>query len=112
MGMPGRLCATLLALLLLSTAALAQEKPDAPKPKHDGKVFIAGASLLLASKTADGIEGCPGHQVFGGRIFMENHPLGRSSSSIQTNETLKLLCNANQVAENASARQPTKPRGL
>lgn len=23
-----------------------------------------------------GILGCPGHEVIGGRIFMENHPLG------------------------------------
>jgi hypothetical protein len=23
-----------------------------------------------------GIEGCPGHELIGGRLFLENHPLG------------------------------------
>ena len=45
----------LLTLFLLSTVALAQEKPDAPKPKHDRKVFIAGTVLLAASSAADAI---------------------------------------------------------
>lgn len=47
----------LLALLLYAavTPLQAQEKPDAPKPKHDCKVFIAGVSLLAASATADAI---------------------------------------------------------
>ena len=48
-------CTFFLALLLLSTASLAQEKPEAPKPKTGHKVFIAGMSLLAASKTADAI---------------------------------------------------------
>ena len=38
---------------LLCVSALAQEKPDAPKPKHDRKVFIVGTALLAASQTAD-----------------------------------------------------------
>ena len=45
----------LLTLLFLSTASLAQEKPDAPKPKHDRKVFIVGTALLAASQTVDAI---------------------------------------------------------
>lgn len=45
----------LLVVLLLSVPLHAQEKPDAPKPKHDRKVFIIGTTLLAASKTADAI---------------------------------------------------------
>ena len=47
----------LLAGLLFWSLALAQEpsKPEAPKPKHDRKVFLAGVSLLAAAKTADAI---------------------------------------------------------
>lgn len=41
--------------LLYSGVAAAQEKPEAPKPKHDRKVFLAGVSLLAASNTADAI---------------------------------------------------------
>ena len=44
-----------LAGLLFCSPAHAQEKPDAPKPKHDRKVFIVGTALLAASKTADAI---------------------------------------------------------
>lgn len=44
-----------LALLLFAGVASAQEKPEAPKPKTDRKVFIAGVSLLAASKTADAV---------------------------------------------------------
>ena len=40
---------------LLCVSALAQEKPDAPKPKHDRKEFIVGTALLAASKRADAI---------------------------------------------------------
>lgn len=47
----------LLALtsLLFCLASPAQEKPEAPKPKTDRKVFFVGISLLAASKTADAI---------------------------------------------------------
>ena len=47
----------LLVVLLLAAPLHAQEpsKPEAPKPKTDRKVFLAGVSLLAASKTADAI---------------------------------------------------------
>ena len=44
-----------LVSLLFCSPAHAQDKPDAPKPKHDRKVFIVGTALLAASKTADAI---------------------------------------------------------
>lgn len=50
-----RFHAVALVSLLSCSFALAQEKPDAPKPKHDRKVFIAVTALLAASKTADAI---------------------------------------------------------
>lgn len=56
--MPGRLCATICAtllFLLFAGVASAQEKPEAPKPKTDRKIFFAGVSLLAASKAADAI---------------------------------------------------------
>lgn len=40
---------------MLCSRASAQEKQDAPKPKHDRKEFIVGTALLAASKTADAI---------------------------------------------------------
>ena len=40
---------------MLCLSAHAQEKPDAPKPKHERKVFVTGVSLVAASKTADAI---------------------------------------------------------
>jgi len=52
-------CATLslaLALFLFSPLAYAQERrvlPDAPKPKVNRRVFLAGVGLLAASKSAD-----------------------------------------------------------
>jgi len=50
-----KLTTLLFALLVLASAAAAQEmpKPDAPKP--NGKVFWTGVSLLAASKTSDAI---------------------------------------------------------
>ena len=50
-----RSIAVVLAGLLFCSLAHAQEKPDAPKPKTDRKVFILGTTLLAASKTADAI---------------------------------------------------------
>lgn len=46
-----------LLFLLLAIPLCAQEpsKPEAPKPKTDHKVFLAGVSLLAAAKTADAI---------------------------------------------------------
>ena len=50
------LCSLLLIVWLqISQSTFAQEKPDAPKPKHDHKVFIVGTALLAASKTADAV---------------------------------------------------------
>ena len=49
-------CLLLLLLLLFwPTSCNGQEKPDAPKPKRDCRVFIVGTALLAASKTADAI---------------------------------------------------------
>lgn len=45
----------LLVVLLLAVPLHAQEKPEAPKPKTDRKVFAVGTALLAASKTADAI---------------------------------------------------------
>ena len=64
--------------LLFCSQSLAQEKPEAPKPKTDRKVFIVGTALLAASKTADAITT---RQLLD-RGGWENNPiLGRHPSS-------------------------------
>lgn len=65
-------------LLLLVVPALAQELPDAPKPKHDRKVFWIGTAALAAGKTYDAIE----TRSLLDRGGWENDPLfGRHPSS-------------------------------
>ena len=72
------ICNVVLVLLLLVAPALAQDKPEAPKPKHDRKVFGIGVSLLAASATADAISS---RQVVD-RGGWENNPvLGRHPSN-------------------------------
>ena len=45
----------LLAVILLAVSLHAQEKPNAPKPKQDHKVFAAVTALLAGSNIADAI---------------------------------------------------------
>lgn len=48
-----RFSVVFLASLLVCSVSLAQKKPEAPKPKTDRKVYLAGMTLLAASKAAD-----------------------------------------------------------
>lgn len=55
------------------------DKPDNACTAPDGPLDAEYTKLMeLAGPDGCkcGIPGCPGHEVIGGRIFMENHPLG------------------------------------
>ena len=45
-----------LCLFLMAVTTPAQEKPDAPKPKHDSKIFWLGSAALAAANTFDAVE--------------------------------------------------------
>lgn len=78
-----RFSVVLLAGLLISPLALAQEKPEAPKPKTDRKVFFAGVSLLAASKTADAITTRQNLDLPDGRGAKLNPIFGRHPSPVK-----------------------------
>ena len=44
------ICVVILPAVLCVGPALAQEKPEAPKPKHDRTIFIVGTALLLPAR--------------------------------------------------------------
>ncbi|HEX8880459.1 MAG TPA: hypothetical protein VF749_10545 [Candidatus Acidoferrum sp.] len=100
--------------LLLAIPALAQEhslpdspkpKAEAPKPKHDRKVFVTGVSLLAASKTADAITtrrlldrgGWKNNPVFG-RHRSPAKQAGRNAGILAAQSALFLLTEHNRHA--------------
>ena len=55
------------------------DKPDNACPAPDDPLDAEYRELMALARPHGckcGIPGCPGHEVIGGRIFMENHALG------------------------------------
>src|SRR6266850_7409525 len=63
------------------------EKPNNVRPAPDDLLDAEYRELMkLAGEDGCkcGIPHCPGHEVIGGRVFMDTHPLGRWSSRFRT----------------------------